>query len=40
MAGTLSEKIKQRVTRLGMEGYTNEASPVMFWDLFGKSGIR
>ncbi|HKQ57297.1 MAG TPA: helicase HerA-like domain-containing protein, partial [Candidatus Eisenbacteria bacterium] len=37
-AGTANEKIQQRVTQIGIEGYANEASPVVFWDLYGKSG--
>ena len=38
MAGAASEKIQQRVTRIGMEGYANEANPVVFWDVFGQAG--
>ncbi|NLX15118.1 MAG: DUF853 family protein [Phycisphaerales bacterium] len=38
MAGMPNEKIQQRVAQIGMEGYSNEASPVLFWDVFGKSG--
>jgi DNA helicase HerA-like ATPase len=38
MAGVSNEKIRQRVTQIGIDGYTNEASPVLFWDLYGKSG--
>src|SRR5881628_1274925 len=38
MAGTPNEKIQQRVAQIGMPGYTNEASPVVFWDLYGKAG--
>jgi hypothetical protein len=38
MAGTPSEKIQQRVAQIGLEGYTQEASPVVFWDLYGKAG--
>ena len=37
-AGTPSEKIQQRVAQVGIEGYAQEASPVVFWDLFGKMG--
>ncbi len=37
-AGTPSEKLQERVTRIGIEGYSNEASPVTFWDLYGKKG--
>lgn len=38
MAGVIGEKIQQRVAQIGMEGYANEASPVLFWDLFGTAG--
>jgi DNA helicase HerA-like ATPase len=38
MAGAASDKLKQRVTELGVEGYTNEACPTIFWDLYGKAG--
>lgn len=36
--GTISEKIQQRVAEIGIDGYTPEANPVIFWDLLGKSG--
>src|SRR5262245_6516298 len=38
MAGTPSDKVKQRVAELGIDGYTNEGSPTIFWDLYGKAG--
>ena len=38
MAGTPNEKIRQPVAEIGIQGYTNEASPVVFWDLYGKAG--
>ncbi|MBW8367338.1 MAG: DUF853 domain-containing protein [Arenimonas sp.] len=38
MAGTSNEKIAARVQQIGVEGYGNEASPVVFWDLYGKLG--
>src|SRR5499426_4679137 len=38
MAGMPSERIQQRVAEIGIEGYANEASPVVFWDLYGRSG--
>ncbi|MFO7659565.1 MAG: helicase HerA-like domain-containing protein, partial [Candidatus Cloacimonadaceae bacterium] len=38
MAGTSNEKIAQRVAQIGIDGYINEANPVVFWDVFGKSG--
>jgi DNA double-strand break repair helicase HerA and related ATPase len=38
LAGTPNEKTQQRVAQIGIEGYKTEASPVVFWDLLGKSG--
>ena len=38
MAGSPNEKIQQRVAQIGMEGFACEASPVLFWDVYGKSG--
>ncbi len=38
MAGIRNEKILQRVTEIGMDGYVNEANPVVFWDLHGQAG--
>jgi DNA helicase HerA-like ATPase len=38
LAGAPSEKIRQRVEQIGIEGYAPEASPVVFWDLYGKGG--
>jgi hypothetical protein len=38
MPGTPSEKIQQRVAQIGIDGYAAEASPVVFWDLYGKAG--
>ncbi|ADW17710.1 protein of unknown function DUF853 NPT hydrolase [Desulfobulbus propionicus DSM 2032] len=38
MPGTASEKLRERAARIGVEGYANEASPVVFWDLFGAAG--
>jgi hypothetical protein len=38
MAGTPSEKLQQRVAQIGIQGYANEAGPVVFWDLYGKAG--
>jgi len=40
LAGIFNDKIRQRVAQTGMEGYTNEANPVLFWDVFGRSGHR
>src|SRR5262249_28179634 len=36
--GAGGDKIQQRVTQLGISGYAPEASPVVFWDLYGKLG--
>jgi DNA helicase HerA-like ATPase len=36
--GTPHDKIKERVAQIGIEGYAPEASPVVFWDLYGKAG--
>ena len=38
MPGVSNEKIAARVQQIGIEGYANEASPVVFWDLYGKLG--
>ena len=34
LAGTTNEKVQQRVTQIGIDGYTNEANPVLFWDIY------
>ncbi len=38
MPGLTNEKIAARVQQIGIEGYVNEASPTVFWDLYGKKG--
>src|SRR5262245_28489562 len=38
LAGAPNDKVRQRVTQIGIEGYANEPSPVVFWDLYGKLG--
>jgi DNA helicase HerA-like ATPase len=38
MPGTAGEKIEQRARQIGMESWAPEASPVVFWDLYGKAG--
>ena len=38
MAGAGGDKIRQRAAAVGVDGYTPEANPVVFWDLYGKSG--
>ena len=38
LAGITNEKVRQRVAQIGIDGYTNEANPVLFWDIYGKAG--
>jgi DNA helicase HerA-like ATPase len=38
MAGTMNERIQQRVEQIGIEGYANDAGPVVFWDIYGRLG--
>jgi DNA double-strand break repair helicase HerA and related ATPase len=38
MAGASNEKVQARAAEIGIEGYTPEPSPVVFWDLHGKLG--
>ena len=38
MAGIANQKIQQRVAQIGIEGFQNEANPVLFWDLYGQAG--
>lgn len=38
VAGTSNEKVQARVAQIGIADYVNEASPVAFWDLYGKKG--
>ena len=38
MPGVANDKVKQRAAQIGVDGYVNEASPVVFWDLYGKAG--
>jgi len=37
-AGTPHERITERVERIGIGDYRQEASPVVFWDLWGQAG--
>lgn len=37
-AGTPNEKLQQRAAQIGIENYVNEASPVIFWDVYGRDG--
>ncbi len=38
VAGTLSDKLQARIDEIGIDGYTSEGSPTIFWDLYGKRG--
>ncbi|MDY0390591.1 MAG: DUF853 family protein [Desulfobulbus oligotrophicus] len=38
MAGESNQKLTQRAEQTGLLSYTNEASPVLFWDIFGRNG--
>ncbi len=38
VAGTMNDRIAQRIEQMGIGDYRNEAAPVVFWDLWGKSG--
>ena len=38
MAGRGGDTIQERARAIGVEGYAPEANPVVFWDLYGKSG--
>ncbi|MEO5962547.1 MAG: helicase HerA-like domain-containing protein, partial [Thermomonas sp.] len=36
--GTMNDRIAERIEQMGITDYRNEAAPVVFWDLWGKSG--
>jgi uncharacterized protein len=36
--GEIGETLRERAARIGVPDYAGEASPVVFWDLFGVSG--
>ena len=38
VAGVGNEKVQARVQQIGISDYAYEASPVTFWDLYGKKG--
>lgn len=38
-AGSAHPKIDERVEAIGLQGFSFEASPLEFWDLFGKLGV-
>ena len=37
-AGAPSDKLKDRLAKLGLTGWTPQANPVAFWDIYGKLG--
>lgn len=37
-AGKMNDKITSRIETIAMQGYTNHANPVVFWDLFARQG--
>ena len=38
MAGAASDKLHERVAEIGVDGYTSEGNPTIFWDLWGQKG--
>ncbi|MEX1183567.1 MAG: helicase HerA-like domain-containing protein [Gemmatimonadota bacterium] len=38
MPGTPSDRLTQRAAQVGVDDYRNEATPVVFWDLWGELG--
>lgn len=38
MPGSDNPKMQERITRLGLEGFTFRSYPVRFWDIFGEGG--
>ncbi len=38
VAGTSSDKLQARIEEIGIDGYTSEGSPTIFWDLYGTLG--
>jgi DNA helicase HerA-like ATPase len=38
VAGEATDKVRERAARVGVEAYAPEASPVVFWDVYGKAG--
>ena len=37
-AGSMNDKISSRIKVIGLEGFSNEANPTLFWDLLANSG--
>jgi uncharacterized protein len=38
LAGDASDTLAERAARIGLDGFAFEGSPVVFWDVYGKSG--
>jgi DNA helicase HerA-like ATPase len=38
LPGIMNDKLQARAAQVGIENFTTEASPVLFWDLYGKLG--
>jgi DNA helicase HerA-like ATPase len=38
VAGSSNDKLQARIAEIGIKDYRNEASPTIFWDLYGKTG--
>lgn len=38
MPGSGTDRVRERAAQVGIEDYTPEASPVVFWDVLGESG--
>jgi DNA helicase HerA-like ATPase len=38
VAGSSNERVQKRIAQIGLTDFVHEASPVVFWDLYGKSG--
>ncbi len=38
VAGSINDKVNSRLSTIGITDYVSEASPVVFWDLYGKLG--
>src|SRR5688572_26110045 len=36
--GTMTDEVRRRAEHIGIADYSNEASPVLFWDLYGQQG--
>lgn len=37
-AGTPSDGVRERVERIGIQGFAHEPTPVVFWDVYGEKG--